>query len=45
MQPLGWIFLTITWVAIIAALSYCLSRVMRAEAAAGKPRKGRTKSD
>jgi hypothetical protein len=45
MQPLGWIFLTVVGVAIIAAVSYCLTRVMRAEVADGKTRKSRAKSD
>ena len=45
MQPLGWIFLTVVWVAIIAAVTYCLVRVMQAETADGKARKNRAKSD
>ena len=45
MQPLGWILLTVAGVAIIAAVAYCLTLVIRAEDAEGKTRKSRAKSD
>jgi len=45
MRPLGWVLLTVTWVGIITALTFCLGRVMRAETVDGKARKRGAKSD